>query len=705
MVNMRRHAIIRTKNELNRSLGSTTGKTGRGASAYILNHLVKPMLSSTLLRTATVAVASLFLGFQLGSSYQSFVQNSDRQNVLLPNGLPRTCCENEKSSKRPYELTKDQQELSTKLKKLLGKENVIDGRTETTETLRFLKGARLGHGRALCILTPERLQDVVDAVKLVVEAGCVVLPQGQNTGLTGGSVPAATDQTDDNRPVVVLSMRHFNRFFPLDKGQRVVCLAGTGLASLQQFLKKEFPHRESHSTLGSTFLDPTTAAGVAFGSGGTQVRKGPAYTDRVLYITVSPTKWGDPEVKIVNTLGIKGLDENAATRRLSSVPSVIDRWSRWVNGGHDRTMRYSSHEGQAAWAHDITYGQRLCSTDAISEVSRFNADTKGIFPNRSEGKVIILASVHDTFAAPNTARTFWISFDSLDTALDFRRQVCLHTAQDLPIILEYMDKDAFDVVNGAGRVLSNCIWLVGTSSSIVKHLWNVKLWIEALPLDGAALWVDRLLFFANSFMPAPLPSPVMKMANTFNHHVAVTVGDFGGGELDRFIDRMEKFEHKRGKETMQIYEPVRSSEANSISAFRFAAAPAFRTYCVGKHLQGVSVDYALPKLGGRVPPLSTTDDAVSQDLLPVKRMRYSHFACNVVHEDLAYGPETDVHRAKYLLKHAVETEGGQLPSEHGHGREYTAPPETQSRWQKMDPLNVFNPGIGGLSYRPKYGRD
>ena len=32
--------------------------------------------------------------------------------------------------------------------------------------------------------------------------------------------------------------------------------------------------RESHSILGSLFLNPTIAAGVAFGSGGTQMRKG-----------------------------------------------------------------------------------------------------------------------------------------------------------------------------------------------------------------------------------------------------------------------------------------------------------------------------------------------------------------------------------------------------------------------------------------------
>ena len=57
------------------------------------------------------------------------------------------------------------------------------------------------------------------------------------------------------------------------------------------------------------------------------------------------------------------------------------------------------------------------------------------------------------------------------------------------------------------------------------------------------------------------------------------------------------------------------------------------------------------------------------------------------------------------LKHEVEGMGGKLPAEHGHGTEYVAPEATRRRWQAMDPLNVFNPGVGGLSVAPQYGRD
>ena len=103
------------------------------------------------------------------------------------------------------------------------------------------------------------------------------------------------------------------------------------------------------------------------------------------------------------------------------------------------------------------------------------------------------------------------------------------------------------------------------------------------------------------------------------------------------------------------------------------------------------MDYALPKNGGQAPPLEAA-------ATPLKRMRYSHFGCNVVHEDLAFAPGVDIHEVKMQLKKTVEHDcGGKLPAEHGHGTEYHAPEETKRRWQTMDPLNVMNPGVGGLS--------
>jgi len=179
----------------------------------------------TYVRAATIVAVSLSVGFAAGR-YTAPDEDIDKKHQhVLPNGLPRTCCD----SNYPPVLTEKQFQLPAKLKKIVGPENVLDGRTLDTKTVGYLKGARLGFGPALCIVTPRKLHHVQEVVQQAVDANCIVLPQGQNTGLTGGSVPHCKN---DDRPAVVVSMKYLDAIFPLDGGKRVVCLAGVGLASV-----------------------------------------------------------------------------------------------------------------------------------------------------------------------------------------------------------------------------------------------------------------------------------------------------------------------------------------------------------------------------------------------------------------------------------------------------------------------------------------
>jgi D-lactate dehydrogenase len=640
-----------------------------------------PWKPSTLL---IGAVATLATGFAIGRWSRVTENEHELPQRALTSGLPRTCCDED--------YTEEQRALPARLARIVGKENLLDGRHESTQTLPYLTGARLGSGgSALAILTPQSLQDVVNCVKLIVDANCVIMPQGANTGLTGGSVPRT--QTGDKRPVVIISMKRLDAIFPIDNGKRVVCMAGAGLATLSKEIPSWFPDRESHSILGSTFLNPTTAAGVALGSGGTQLRKGPAYTDRAMYIKVWQNKFGENVVNVVNALGIAGIEDENFHEGKGNAVEQLDSYQRDVKGGFGRAMSKSSDsEHGKASAHDAKYAHQICEHD--NNVSRYNANCAGTECNRSEGKVLILATVHDTFQKPLSTRTFWISFNDLQTALDFRRDVCLDNADDLPLSVEYMDRDTFDVIDQSGRIMATVIKVVGLTGSTLRQLWNVKLWVESLPISGAHLWCDKLLYFLNPMCPAILPKRIMEVGKKMDHHAAISVGEFGNGNMDKLLDRLQAFASKHGKDKIVINECQSDAEVQGLTAFRFVAAPAFRTWCVGEGAQGVSVDYALPKNGGQIPKISSK---------PMKRMRYSHFGCNVVHEDLAFAPEVDAHAAKMELKKTVEFDnGGKLPAEHGHGTEYHAPPDTQERWKKMDPLNVFNPGVGGLSYKERY---
>lgn len=686
-----------------RKISSNLWKKGVCFTRHLSSAQPKPNSSNSFVSVSLHKVVGL-TGISLLVGYAAGSVNSGRHkdgtlNRVLPSGVPRGCCSCEDVPPSPFELSKEHLELPAKLAKIVGEENVILGLQEDAHNTKYLKGSRIGRGSALAIVSPTSLQDAVKVLQLIVDAGCVCIPQGQNTGLTGGSVP----RDGYDRPSIILSMRHLDTMFPIDNGERVVCLAGAGIASLANNLALwGFPNRESHSTLGSTFLNPTTAAGIAFGSGGTQLRKGPAYTDRALYAKVFQDKWGKNVIEIVNTLGIEGIeDTDFVDKSVGSAIEQLDIYAHDVKTGYTRPMASSSDSKYGiaiASARNYPYHVCKCNDDEEgNSVARSNSDTTGIECNRSEGKVLILATVHDTFPKAKKSKSYWISFEDFQTAQLFRKEVCLNNPKDLPISVEYMDRDSFDVIDSSGRIMGNIIKFIGMGS-FISLLWNVKLKIEALPFDGAETICDKALYYGNKFAPALLPTRMMESGKKMDHHITMTVGDFGGDELDRTLERMANFE-KQHKGKVKVFECEDSSEEMSLIAFRFVAAPAFRTWCVGENAQGFSVDYALPKSCILVPSIGNGAD----DPIPLKRMRYSHFGCNVVHEDLAFPLGIDVNQAKYALKERVEKQfGGKLPAEHGFGTEYTPPLDTTKRWQKMDPLNVMNPGIGGLSSKFKY---
>ena len=132
--------------------------------------------------------AALLGGYCLGTSHSN-QWNEINKNRELPKG-ERGCCSCEdapsSSSSRELQLTESQTQLTCKLQRIVGKSHVHDGLKETSTNALFLKGERLGHGTALCIVQPGTIREAVKCLQEIVDAGCVVLPQGSNTGLTGG---------------------------------------------------------------------------------------------------------------------------------------------------------------------------------------------------------------------------------------------------------------------------------------------------------------------------------------------------------------------------------------------------------------------------------------------------------------------------------------------------------------------------------------
>ncbi len=529
-----------------------------------------------------------------------------------------------------------------------------------------LRGMRIGQGQACAVVSPGSLSEAVRVAEVCATAGIPMYAQGANTGLTGGSVPRNPDG-------VVINMRRLNRIEALDpEGHRVLCFAGAGIHDLSVLLNSKY-HRDSHTTLGSSFLNPSVAAGIALGSGGTLMRKGPTYTERVLYARVT----ADGKVQVVDTLDLaKDPGSNLSSVELldSGVPVKL--------GKSDR---------QASDA--VRYASSLAHHDA--SVTRFNADTRGIDPVRSEGHVLILASVHDSFPQPSASETLWISTDSYQVCRELR-DIMVQTEADLPSALEYLNRDAVHVIQRAGRALCASINYFGIGPTLAR-LWEAKTKFESLPVPLASSAPEWSMYHFNWMFPNPLPVGVREAAQKYEHHLIVSNEDFGGSKA-RLRARLEAYLQTHGDQC-SVYTCRDSKEVRAVKTFRFAAAPAFQTFCFGSGLRGVSFDFALPKNYDREAALQPAGCGE----LAVKMM-YAHFGCNVFHYDVAISGEDETAAVK--LKHGivreVEALGGRLPAEHGHGTEYQAPPETVARWQAMDPLNLMNPGVGKASNAQKW---
>ena len=336
------------------------------------------------------------------------------------------------------------------LRELVGAEQVLTGGPLFEAHLR---GMRVGLGSAAAVVSPGSLGEAVRVLEACAQAGVPVFTQGRNTGLTGGSVARAGG--------VLLSMARLTRVVPLDaEGRHVLCWAGAGIQDLALLLGQRFG-RDVHTVLGSSFLNPTVAAGIALGSGGTQLRKGPVYTERLLYARVD----AEGRVEVVDTLDLALPPGTTALELLDS-------------GAEPRAAPSARLASDAA-----RYSHALAARDGA--VTRCNADTRGPEPLRSEGHVLVLASVHDSFARPASAETLWIATDSFDVCRELR-DVMLQNDADLPGAYEYMNRDALHVVDRAGRAckrgevsrmfpfkirnsvcFGQCIWCRGCSGAHV----------------------------------------------------------------------------------------------------------------------------------------------------------------------------------------------------------------------------------------------
>ena len=167
----------------------------------------------------------------------------------------------------------------------------------------YINGWRYGTGDALVVLKPGNLLELWRILEVCVSNDFIIIMQAANTGLTGGSTPYGNDY---DRPVVIINTLRINDIQIINNAKQIIALSGSTLYDLEKKIKPF--NRDPHSVIGSTSIGASIVGGVCNNSGGSLVKRGPAYTELALYAKLNK----DGSLELINELGIN-LGENPET--------------------------------------------------------------------------------------------------------------------------------------------------------------------------------------------------------------------------------------------------------------------------------------------------------------------------------------------------------------------------------------------------------
>lgn len=560
---------------------------------------------------------------------------------------------------------------------IVGKSHVI---TNDRKSEFYRTGFRSGGGGALAVVLPASLLQLWRVLEACVASDKIIIMQAANTGLTEGSAPSGEGY---DRDIVIVNVTRIDQILLLAGGDQIISFSGATLHSLEKKLKPL--KRAPHSVIGSSCIGASIVGGVANNSGGALVKRGPAYTELALFAQLN----AKGELELVNHLGIDGLGD---------IPEEI---LNNLEAGRfsDKDIR---DVNQAA--SDRDYEQRIRDIDASSP-SRYNADKDRLYEaSGCAGKLAVFAVRLDTFAVAKKEQVFYIGTNDPAKLAQLRRDI-LSNFKNLPETAEYMHRDCFDVAQKYGKDTFLMIHHLGTD--FMPGLFAFKARLDATLNKLSFLpnfLLDRLLQFACRFLPQHLPKRLLAFRDQYEHHLILKMSDAGIAEAEDYLEQVfcsgVNGESTGGSIDESIGESgffaCTEQEAKKAFLHRFAAAGAAMRYQIMHHKscgEVLALDIAL-KRNERdwVDQLPTG----IQDQI-VSALYYGHFLCHVFHQDYILSKDADPKALKAALLEVLEQRGAKYPAEHNVGHLYKAENDLAEFYQKLDPTNSFNPGIGKCS--------
>lgn len=552
-------------------------------------------------------------------------------------------------------------QVLVKLTKILGAANI---QADPAKNEHYRMGWRSGGGSALAVLFPQTLLEIWQCLEVCVEGNCIIIMQAAKTGLTEGSTPSGDDY---DRPVVVINTLAINKLYLINDNEQIISLPGTTLHQLQNELKAV--NRAPHSVIGSSTLGASIVGGVSNNSGGALVKRGPAYTELSLFAQINE----HGQLVLVNHLEVD----------LGDTPEEI--LTNLQNGYFDKSQLSQSNK----LASDKEYVARIQDINADTP-SRFNADKRRLYEaSGCAGKLAVFAVRLDTYPTATKEQTFYVGSNSVYELALLRRQILL-SFKNVPEVGEYMHRDIFDVSAKYGKDTFLSIKHLGTNA--LPKLFSIKGSIDAKLSKWS--WVpnhltDKVMQMIAQVLPQHLPKRMLEYRNQYEHHLIIKMSDEGIYEAQSFLESFFA-DSETGS-----YFTCTQAESDSAFLHRFAAAgAAIRYEVMHEETAGeiLALDIAIPR--NTLDWLENLPESITQHL--EKKLYYGHFFCYVFHQDYILKKGSDAKQVKKMMLELLNKRGAKYPAEHNVGHLYEAEPDLQQFYERLDPTNTFNPGIGQM---------
>ena len=536
---------------------------------------------------------------------------------------------------------------------------------ETHQIKRFTTGIRFGQGSALAVFEPASLLAFWKILKAAVAADCIVICQAANTGITGGSTP---DGDDYDREIVIISTLKLDTCLPLCDAQQALVYAGGTLYRLEQMLAPF--GKNPHSVIGSSCIGASVIGGICNNSGGSLVKRGPAYTELALFARL--TEQG--ELELVNHLGIE-LGETPEEILGNLDAGRFDLETATLDGG---------------LASDPEYIERVRE---ISEPtpSRFNADQRRLHEaSGSAGKLAVFAVRVDTFDKPKAEQVFYVGTNDPEQLNEIRRRL-LSECSELPEMGEYMHQSWFD---GADRYCKDTFLLIKyLGTDFLPRLYRIKAaldrWLEKIPgLPNRP--ADHLLQRLAQWWPDHLPKRMREYRKTYEHHLILVGADTAIAEIRQVLHEVT-----RAGDAGAFFEcSPKEGDAALLHRMVAGGSPARYNLIHAKETNGIlAFDVALPR------NYTQWYEFLPEDLLDQFAAPYrgGHFMCHVFHWDFVVKAGVDPEAVKERMMSLLDGIGAKYPAEHNVGHLYCAEPDHAAFYRELDPTNTFNAGVGKMS--------